>query len=121
MDELFAWLLEGPSWVRYRALVDLAHEPESSPDVQAARRAMLEDPQMSALVQELQGWPGIVLNSHKSAGQLYHKLKFLADIGIRVDDPGMRHVADLVMAHQSAQGPFQLSMAISAAHGGGRK
>ena len=118
MDELLAWLLEGPSWVRYRALVDLADQPESSPDVQAARRAMLEDPQVSALVQELQGWPGIVLNSHKSAGQLYHKLKFLADVGVRVDDPGMRHVADLVMTHQSAQGPFQLPMAISAAHGG---
>ena len=118
MDTLLAWLLEGPSWVRYRALVDLAHGPESSPDVEAARRAMLEDPQVSGLVHELQGWPGVVLNSHKSAGQLYHKLKFLADIGVRVDDPGMRHIADLVMAHQSAQGPFQLPMAISAAHGG---
>jgi hypothetical protein len=118
MDALFAWLLEGPSWVRYRALADLAREPESSPEVQAARCAMLEDPQVSALVQELQGWPGIVLNSHKSAGQLYHKLKFLADIGIRADDPGMRHVVDLVMEHQSVQGPFQLPMAISAAHGG---
>ncbi|MCX6097341.1 MAG: hypothetical protein NTZ77_02485 [Caldiserica bacterium] len=53
MDTLLAWLLEGSSWVRYRALVDLAHEPESSPDVQAARRAMLEDPQVSGLVQEL--------------------------------------------------------------------
>ena len=68
--------LEGPAWVRYRALVDLAHEPESSRDVQIARRAMLEDPQVLALIQELQGWPGIVLNSHKSAGQLYHKLRF---------------------------------------------
>ncbi len=46
------------------------------------------------------------------------KLKFLADIGVRVDDPGMRHVAALVMAHQSEQGPFQLSMAVSVAHGG---
>jgi hypothetical protein len=118
MDELLAWLAEGPPWVRYRALVDLAHEPESSPDVQAARRAMLKDPQVSALVQELQGWPGIVLNSHKSAGQLYHKLKFLADVGVRVDDPGMRHVADLVMTHQSTQGPFQMPMAVSAGHGG---
>jgi hypothetical protein len=118
MDALLAWLLEGPAWIRYRALVGLAHEPESSPDVQAARRAMLVDAQVAGLVQELQGWPGIVLNSHKSAGQLYHKLKFLADVGVRVDDPGMRHVADLVMTHQSAQGPFQLPMAISAAHGG---
>ncbi len=122
MDELIGWLLEGPSWVRYRALVDLVREPESSPGVQAARRAMLEDPQVSALMQELQGWPGGVLNSHKSAGQLYHKFKFLADIGVCVDDSGMRHVADLVMTHQSAQGPFQLPMAISPAYGGtGRK
>lgn len=118
MDTLLAWLLEGPSWVRYRALVDLAHEPESSPDVETARHEMLTDPQVVGIVRELQGWPGIVLNSHKSAGQLYHKLKFLADIGVRVDDPGMSHVVELVMAHQSAKGPFQLPMAISAAHGG---
>jgi hypothetical protein len=30
MDALLAWLLEGPLWARYRALVDLAHEPELS-------------------------------------------------------------------------------------------
>ena len=118
MDALLAWLLEGPSWVRYRALVDLAHEPETSPDVHAARRAMLEDPQVSALIQELQGWPGVVLNSHKSAGQLYHKLRFAADLGLRWDDPGIPEVVRAAMAHQSEQGPFQLSMAVSVAHGG---
>lgn len=118
MADILDWLLEGPAWVRYRALLDLAHEPETSPDVQSARHEMLTDPQVAGLVQELQGWPGIVLNSHKSAGQLYHKLKFLADIGVRVDDPGMRHVTELAMANQSQQGPFQLPMAVSVAHGG---
>ena len=88
MDAQLDWLLEGPAWVRYRALVDLAHEPETSPDVQAARHDMLTGPQVVGLVRELQGWPGVVLNSHKSAGQLYHKLKFLADIGICWDAPG---------------------------------
>jgi hypothetical protein len=79
---------------------------------------MLKDPQVLGLVKELQGWPGVVLNSHKSAGQLYHKLKFTADLGIRWDDPGMPEVVHAAMAHQSEQGPFQLSMAVSVAHGG---
>ncbi|MCX6083680.1 MAG: hypothetical protein NT102_01775, partial [Caldiserica bacterium] len=118
MDELLVWLLEGPSWVRYRALVDLAREPESLPDVQAARSEMLVNPQVAGLVRELQGWPGVVLNSHKSAGQLYHKLRFAADLGLRWDDPGMPEVVRAAMAHQSEQGPFQLSMAVSVAHGG---
>ncbi|MHB8106982.1 MAG: hypothetical protein ACYDH4_06085 [Candidatus Cryosericum sp.] len=118
MSALPDWLLEGPAWVRYRALVDLAHEPETSPDVQAARREMLMDPQVVALVRELQGWPGVVLNSHKSAGQLYHKLRFAVDLGLRYDDPGMPEVVHAVMAHQSEQGPFQLPMTISTGHGG---
>jgi hypothetical protein len=28
-----------------------------------------------------------VLNSHKSAGQLYHKLAFMAELGITKEDP----------------------------------
>jgi len=118
MADVLKWLLEGPAWVRYRALVDLAHEPETSPDVQAARRAMLADPQVAGLVQELQGWPGVVLNSHKSAGQLYHKLRFAADLGLRWDDPGMPDVVHAVMEHPSEQGPFSLGMTISTSHGG---
>jgi hypothetical protein len=118
VDALLTWLLEGPAWIRYRALVDLAHQPESSSDVQDVRRAMLVDPQVSGLMNELQEWPGTVLNSHKSAGQLYYKLKFVANLGVRADDPGMAEVTRRVMSHQSEQGPFQLPMTISTGHGG---
>ena len=76
MDAQFAWLLEGPSWLRYRAPVDLAHEPESSHNVQMSRRGMLANPQVAGLVRELRGWPGIVLNGRKSSLSPYHsKLK----------------------------------------------
>ena len=33
MIRLSSWLLEGPEWVLYRVLVDLAHELASSPDI----------------------------------------------------------------------------------------
>lgn len=112
------WLLEGPAWVQYRALVDMGHEPESASRVRAARAAMLADSQVAGLIAELQGWPGVVLNSHKSAGQLYHKLKFLGDLGVCAGDPGMGHVVELAMAHQSTEGPFTLPLQVSAAHGG---
>jgi hypothetical protein len=118
MDAQLDWLLEGPAWIRYRSLVDLAHKPESSPDVQAARRDMLADTRVAGLVHELQAWPGLPINSHRSAEKLYHKLKFMADLGVRWDDPGMTEVVHAVMAHQSEEGPFQLPMTISTGHGG---
>ena len=33
MIRLSSWLLERPEWALYRVLVDLAHEPDSLPDV----------------------------------------------------------------------------------------
>jgi hypothetical protein len=79
---------------------------------------MLANAQVQSLVAELSGWPGTVISSHKSASQLFHKLTFLADLGIKASDPGMEAVIARILEHQSAEGPFQLSMNISAHYGG---
>ena len=118
MDETIAWLLAGPAWVQYRTRRDLLDQPEDHPETAAARRAMLTDPQVAALVDELSNWPGTVISSHKSAGQPFHKLTFIADLGLRAGDPGMDAIIDRILAHQSAQGPFALPMNIGTAHGG---
>ncbi|MDI6770192.1 MAG: hypothetical protein QMD04_11030 [Anaerolineales bacterium] len=121
MDELIAWLLEGPPWVAYRTRVDLLGQPESDAEVHAARRAMLADPQVQGLVAELANWPGEVLASHKSAGLQMHKLTFLADLGLRADDPGVNKITARIFEHQSANGPFQMPMNISESYGGSGK
>ena len=118
MDTLIAWLLEGPPWVQYRTRLDLLGQPETDPEVLAARQAMLTHPQVQALVAELAEWPGEVLASHKSAGLHMHKLTFLADIGLRSGDPGVDKIVARILEHQSADGAFQIPMNISESYGG---
>ena len=112
------WLLQGEPWIEYRTRVDLLEQPGSDPQVIAARKAMLADPKINALLAELTGWPGIVLNSHKSASQLFHKLAFVAELGLNISDPPVKKIAQKVMGHQSKQGPFQLPMNIPVHFGG---
>ncbi|HOY89939.1 MAG TPA: hypothetical protein PKZ09_09220, partial [Bacillota bacterium] len=69
-------------WTRYSAMKYLIGMPDSDPDLAAAKDAMLIHPLVSGLMTDLKDWPGEVLSSHKSAKQPFHKLAFLADIGV---------------------------------------
>jgi hypothetical protein len=112
------WLLAGYPWVEYRTRRDLLGQADNDLQVGAAREAMLEDPQVRALIGELTAWPGKVISSHKSAGQPFHKLTFLADLGARADDPGVDRIVERILAHQSAEGPFQLPTNVPTHYGG---
>lgn len=121
MDTLTHWLLSGPPWAAYRAQVDLLNLPAADPQVAAARVAMLADPKVQALVAGLANWPGVPLNSHKSAGHPLHQLVFLADLGLTRADPGVAPFCERVLSQPSAQGPFPVLMNIPAHFGGSGK
>lgn len=112
------WLLEGEPYIQYRTRRDLLRQPESALEVETARSAMLSSPPVQALVAGLSDWPGTVIASHKSASQPFHRLTFLADLGLTASDPGVETVIARILAHQSDEGPFQLPMNISASYGG---
>jgi hypothetical protein len=97
---------------------DLLGQREREPQVSAARAAMLASLPVQNLVAELSRWPGTVISSHKSAGQPFHKLTFLADLGLTTDDPGVDGIVRAILRHQSAEGPFQLPAAIPTQYGG---
>jgi hypothetical protein len=120
-DKTIDWLLQGSPWVEYRTRVELLEQSESHPQVSAARKAMLADPKIKTLLAELIDWPGTVLNSHKSASQSFHKLSFIADLGLNISDPLIMKIVDKVMNHQSDQGPFQLPMNVPTHFGGSGK
>ena len=120
-DKTVEWLLQGDPWIEYRTRLDLLGQTEKDPQVVSARKAMLADAKIQSLLTELTDWPGIVLNSHKSASQSFHKLAFIADLGLCVSDPPIKKIMHKVMAHQSAQGPFQLIMNIPSHFGGSGK
>jgi hypothetical protein len=120
-DKTIDWLLRGEPWIEYRTRVELLDQPETDPQVIAARKAMLADQKIKTLCAELMDWPGVVLNSHKSASQLFHKLAFLADLGLNIHDPAVKKIVDKVMRRQSKEGPFQLPMNIPVHVGGSAK
>ncbi|MBI5294074.1 MAG: hypothetical protein HY869_01260 [Chloroflexi bacterium] len=117
-NKTIEWLLEGDAWIQYRTRIDLLGQAEDDPQVRAARKAMLADPKIQTLLAELADWPGAVLNSHKSASQPFHKLAFVADLGLNVSDAPVKAIAQKVMAHPSEQGPFQLPTNVPTHFGG---
>ncbi len=112
------WLLEGEAWIEYRTRLDLLGQSEQDERVKSARKAMLADAQVQALVRELTGWPGTVISSHKSAGQPFHKLTFVADLGLTIHDPGIEPIVARILEHPSTEGPFQLPVTIPTHFGG---
>jgi hypothetical protein len=112
------WLLEGEPYIVYRARRDLLGQAEQEPEVAAARKAMLASPALQSLVAGLCEWPGIVISSHKSAAQPFHRLSFLAELGLTARDPGMETIIARILEHQSEEGPFQLPSNVPVRYGG---
>jgi hypothetical protein len=116
--ETINWLLKGEPYIEYRTRIDLLGENKDDPEVSDAKKKMSEDPKIQQLIAELKNWPGTVLNSHKSASQPFHRLSFIADIGLTKDDSGISLVAEKIFEHQSEEGPFQLPTNVPKHFGG---
>lgn len=110
MKNMYDLLEAEEPWVVYRTMVDLLDREASEPEVVRVKKEMLRHPLVQELIEDLKEWPGVVISSHKSAGQLYHKLAFLADLGVTAQDDGMEEILRKVSGHLSEQGLFQLPM-----------
>lgn len=112
------YFLASLPWVEYRVRLDILGEAEDSSSVKNAHSAMIGHPLVQSLARELSTWPGAVLNSHKSAGQLYHKLVFLCDIGLTAKDEGLEQIAKKILDSADENGIFRLCMNIPEHFGG---
>jgi hypothetical protein len=118
MDDYITWLLESSPWIQYRARLDLLNELEDSPQVLAAREAMLRHPQIQALLAEVATWPGPAIKRHNDASLLLHKLTFLAELGIQATDLAIQPTLERILNQRSQEGMFQVVTAISTNFGG---
>jgi hypothetical protein len=118
MEKVIRWLLDGEPCVEYRTRVDLLGQPENNPEVISVRKEMIEHPKIQLLLEELKNWPGKVLSSHRSASQPFHKLSFIADLGLKKGDSPIDEIIEKILWHQSEEGPFELPMKISKSYGG---
>ena len=121
MDEVIQWLLEGEPWVEYRTRVDLLKQQENETEVIESRKRMLRHPKIQELLAGLRNWPGIVLNSHKSANQPFHKLSIIADLGLKQNDPSIAEIIRKIYEKKSHEGPFKLPVNVPQHFGGSGK
>ncbi|HDR06165.1 MAG TPA: hypothetical protein ENN88_00870, partial [Candidatus Coatesbacteria bacterium] len=111
------WLLAGPAFVRYRALIDLLKGVVVMDDEDDLRRETLADPLVSRLVAEVNAWENQPpLKRHNDAGHPLHKLVFLAELG--VGRKALAPAVESILSHQSPEGPFQVKSFLSKAYGG---
>jgi hypothetical protein len=82
---------------------------------------MLEDPSICGLITELDDWPGYPLQRHNDAKHPLHKLVFLSNLGLRVEDPGLSKVIDRIQEQSSGEGVFQVQVNIPTRFGGSGK
>lgn len=118
MDKATQWLLDGDPWVEYRTRLDLLNQPGKGTEVAKAREKMLAHPQILGLISDFSRWGEEVVSNHKSAGMLIHKLVFLADIGMTIEDPGVSRIADRILEHTAENGVIQVPVNIPVHFGG---
>jgi hypothetical protein len=79
---------------------------------------MEETPQLAALLADVASWPGTVLNSHRSAGQTFHSLSFLADLGVSPEHPAVTKALAAIMDRIGENGLPRLPMNYPSHFGG---
>lgn len=112
------WLLKSDPWTEYRTRLDLLGEPAGSPEAVSARKRMIQHPKVRTILENLTDWPGPVVNSHKSAGQFFHLLPFIADLGFKYTDEPLPQVTEKIFNLSSDEGPFGVIMNIPEHFGG---
>ncbi len=112
------WLEEGESWIRYRTKLDLLLFDKEDPMVLHEYNAMISDPKIQNLIEELEEWPGKAITRHNDPGLLLHKLSFLADIGLTAEYGPIQNIVEKIIKNKSKEGPFEVVLNIPEHFGG---
>lgn len=122
MQEIISWIMQGPSWIQYRCLLDLLNADPNDPAVKKAKAATVADNKVKNLIAELENnWESALLKRHNDAAHPIHKLCFLADLGLNVQDSGISTIVAKIEKHRLEEGPFQVLSNFPPVFGGSGK
>ena len=112
MDDTVKWLLNSEPWIEYRTRVDILRQSEQDQSVIDAKNRIITHPLIQGLLDDLSKWQEQVVNNHKNAELPLHKLSFIADIGLSINEPEVNKIVNLVMEHIDKDNIFQVVMNI---------
>lgn len=109
------WLTGSPiPYVRYNACLLFCPE-------KAHHKELLSDTLIQELIQSLRDWKDEVLKRHDAATLGLHRLVFLADLGIKAQDPGMERIINTILKTIDEQGIPRIQIEIPTVFGGNGK
>lgn len=115
-SELAAWLLAAPEpAIRYQAQLYL--------DASTADPALVaRDPFVLANIESVSTWNETILTRHDQPGLFIHRLAMVADLGLRIDTPGLTELLEPLvegmLGNVTDEGSFPVRMLIPRAFGG---
>ena len=116
--EVTTWLLDQEPWTRIRARRELLGLSPDHPDLLRDYSEIKSHPLVTGLVKELNSWPGPAMKRHNDAKLLYHKLVFMAELGLPEDLLPLGKTIDRILASASEEGPFRILGNIPIVFGG---
>ncbi|MCW4050580.1 MAG: hypothetical protein NWE89_12690 [Candidatus Bathyarchaeota archaeon] len=99
-------------WIVYKLVEHLKKPTEHVLSI------LVQNEKITEIIDECKTWPGEPIKRHNDTTHLFHKIEFLADLGLTVEIEGIREVADRVLAHQSEEGMFLSSIIVPKVWGG---
>ena len=93
------WLLESPPWVKYRTLIDVLEEPETSRKALDAKKDMLNAPSIKDLTTDAAQWFPAAITRHNDPKISHYKLRVLSDFGLTANDDGIIEIIRKVCGH----------------------
>ncbi len=105
--------------LNYLVLTEIDKTQLPDKDIIKEKHRLLMEPLVQNTMDELLEWPGDILKRHNDAKLLIHKLAFIADLGLNIqDDERLRRIGDKILEHESREGVFQVMVNIPVRFGG---
>ena len=107
-------LLSSPSaYIRYNAelMINKNHDSHLYDEME-------KDEKIKDIIQDLKSWPGPEISSHRSANQYFHKLVFLADIGLNKSSNSIEQIGNRILNNFDNNNVPCLQMTIHEKYGG---
>jgi hypothetical protein len=87
-------------------------------DIAWIEKETYSDPRVSAMLDELSGWPCREITNHKNATHPLHTLSFIAELGMNRHYTGIERILQKITKNQSEEGSFEALINIPVRYGG---
>lgn len=100
-DDPVPWLLSSNPWTKYASMVNLLSVSPNSFEKKEAKKEFLEHPLIMDTIKETGQWLIQAATRNSDPNISYFKLRMLSDFGLSFNDPGIEHIIEKAVSHNT--------------------